>query len=558
MREYNFKINKINLKNGENIIPNRVNIIIGPNNAGKSKFLREIAGCFHETDEREKYILNDIEFDLPNSEKVFNESYDIENKIVKDEHGNAYLRAFFNLGNFYSYPNFRMDKESFESYFINSKNYKYFLECYGCLFLNYLGTENRLTMIKKSGNLSHLNQSPNFLSEIFNNSKNDKYKILEQLSNDTKRIFNKDIVLDKETEPGMLSFRTGKDFSYYNDSLRSNSEVIGKLEKENILDNEGDGIKSFVSTYLSLKLDSKNIVLIDEPESFLHPPLARQLGEIIGDSATDDKQIFITTHSSEILKGILSTCRDVNVIRITRNENINTISELDTDSLKQIISTPRLRVSKVLDGLFCERVAITESEADEIFYQEFLEKINPQSGVFFTHVNSKSNICSVAEIYNKLDVENYMIFDFDILRTRDEFNKVIKLISLSDKEKDTYRSIRKEVEEYVNSKATARAQSQDEKELKKQKDIIYHKEGINCISGDIELKNSIEQMIDELAEKNVLILKNGELETNLIDAGISYTENKNGWIENAIEYIEKTESSELEKLDIAKLVKKMF
>lgn len=236
----------------------------------------------------------------------------------------------------------------------------------------------------------------------------------------------------------------------------------------------------------------------------------------------------------------------------------NTISELDTDSLKQIISTPRLRVSKVLDGLFCERVAITESEADEIFYQEFLEKINPQSGVFFTHVNSKSNICSVAEIYNKLDVENYMIFDFDILRTRDEFNKVIKLISLSDKEKDTYRSIRKEVEEYVNSKATARAQSQDEKELKKQKDIIYHKEGINCIEGNDELKNRLEEMINNLAEKNVLILKNGELETNLNDAQIAYTGNKNLWIENAIDYIEKTESSELEKLDIAKLVKKMF
>ncbi len=557
MREYNFKINKINLKNGDSFIPNRINVVIGPNNAGKSKFLREIAGCFHETDEKENYILENIEFDLPTSEEVFNKSYDIENKKTKDEHGNIFLRTFFNFENFHSYLNYNINKASFKVSFIDLRNYKYFLDCYGCLFLNYLGTENRLTMIKRKENITDLHFTPNFMSEIFNNSKNDKYKILEQLSNDTKRIFNKDIVLDKETEPGMLSFRTGKDFSYYNDSLRKDSLVIGKLEKENILDNEGDGIKSFVSTYLSLKLDSKNIVLIDEPESFLHPPLARQLGEIIGSSATEDKQIFITTHSSEILKGILSTCRDVNVIRITRNENTNTISELDTDSLKQIISTPRLRVSKVLDGLFCERVAITESEADEIFYQEFLEKINPQSGVFFTHVNSKSNICSVAEIYNKLDVENYMIFDFDILRSRDEFNKVIKLISLSDKEKDTYRSIRKEVEEYVNNKATARLKSQDEKELKKQKDIIYHKEGINCIEGNDELKNKLEEMLNNLADKNVLILKNGELETNLNDAKIAYTGNKNLWIENAIDYIEKTESSELEKLDIAKLVKKM-
>lgn len=555
MREYNFKINKINLKNGNHFVPNRINVVIGPNNAGKSKFLREIAGCFHDTGEKENYILENIEFDLPTSEEAFNKSYDIENKKAKDEHGNTYLRTFFNLGKFYSYLDYRMDKEIFKRNFIDSNNYRYFLECYGCLFLNYLGTENRLTMIKKKENVTNLHFAPNFISEIFNNSKNDKYKILEQLANDTKRIFNKDIVLDKETEPGMLSFRTGKDFSYYNNSLRSDSSVLGQLEKENILDNEGDGIKSFVSTYLSLKLDSKNIILIDEPESFLHPPLARQLGEIIGNSATDDKQIFITTHSSEILKGILSTCKDVNVIRITRKENINTISELDTGSLKKIISTPRLRVSKVLDGLFCERVAITESEADEIFYQEFLEKINPQSGVFFTHVNSKSNICSVAEIYNKLNVENYMIFDFDIIRVKDDFNKILRLLHLSDKEKNVYRDIRRRVEEYIDN--IAKEKSSDEKEQKNEKDILYHKEGINCISGDTELKNILEQMIDELAEKNVLILKNGEIETNLIDAGISYTGNKNGWIENAIDYIDKTKSTELENLNIAKLVKKM-
>ena len=100
MREYNFKINKINLKNGDSFIPNRINVVIGPNNAGKSKFLREIAGCFHETDEKENYILESIEFDLPTSEEVFNKSYDIENKKAKDEYGNIYLRTFFNLGKF--------------------------------------------------------------------------------------------------------------------------------------------------------------------------------------------------------------------------------------------------------------------------------------------------------------------------------------------------------------------------------------------------------------------------------------------------------------------------
>lgn len=101
-------------------------MVIGPNNAGKSKFLREIAGCFHETGEKENYILESIEFDLPTSEEVFNKSYDIDNKKTKDEHGNIFLRTFFNFENFRSYLNYNINKASFKVSFIDSKNYRYF------------------------------------------------------------------------------------------------------------------------------------------------------------------------------------------------------------------------------------------------------------------------------------------------------------------------------------------------------------------------------------------------------------------------------------------------
>ena len=172
-----------------------------------------------------------------------------------------------------------------------------------------------------------------------------------------------------------MAIRVSKDFSYYRESTRDEWKVVSKFVKEKILDNEGDGIKSFVSTSISLKYDDKNILLIDEPEAFLHPPLARQLGEIIGQAASTskNKQIFVATHSTEILKGILSTCLDVNVIRITRNDNINKITVLKPEKLLEIIKNPKLRVSKILEGLFCDKVVITEAEADEIFYEEFLE-----------------------------------------------------------------------------------------------------------------------------------------------------------------------------------------
>lgn len=39
---YNFKINEILTNNGEKIIPKKINLIIGPNNSGKSQFLKDI------------------------------------------------------------------------------------------------------------------------------------------------------------------------------------------------------------------------------------------------------------------------------------------------------------------------------------------------------------------------------------------------------------------------------------------------------------------------------------------------------------------------------------
>ena len=39
---YNFKINTILLKNGTQIRPGRINVFVGANNCGKTRFLKEI------------------------------------------------------------------------------------------------------------------------------------------------------------------------------------------------------------------------------------------------------------------------------------------------------------------------------------------------------------------------------------------------------------------------------------------------------------------------------------------------------------------------------------
>lgn len=550
---YQLKIEKIILKNKQEIEPKKINIIIGPNNSGKSKFLKEIGDSFYNSQD-ENYIINDIKVNLPQTYEEFFEDYKLEEKIFKDAFNNDRLRVYSNYGGNISYP-YLYPKENADS-IIKSADYNLFCKSYGSLFLNYLGTENRLTMIK-SCDYEKPEYDVNFLTDLHNRMKVGKGGILDELAENTKELFDKDILLDCFSDPGRLVFRVSENLDDYKNAVLRDYDTIGKLSHEKILDKEGDGIKSFVSTYLSLKYDEKNIVLIDEPEAFLHPPLARQLGEIIGESSSDSKQIFIATHSSEILKGILTTCNDVNIVRITRQGNVNNIKLLENEELKYIIKTPKLRVSKILDGLFCEKVVITESEADEIFYQEVLEKISPKSGVFFTHVNSKDNIVQASKIYNNLGVENAMIFDFDVIRNDGSafFRKLLEL-EISDEKRKEYLKIARDVDLFIDSLINKENESEKtEQKIREEKGKYYHKFGIRIFKSS--LKENVETMIDELAERSMYILKNGELETTLEEFGIKYTSNKKKWIADALEKIDELDKEMLEISEIGNFVKKM-
>ena len=80
------------------------------------------------------------------------------------------------------------------------------------------------------------------------------------------------------------------------------------------IEEEGDGLKSFVTMATALLLQKRPVCLIDEPEMCLHPPQARELGRLIGKyGSTSDTATFVATHSSEILRGALETGRDVQI-----------------------------------------------------------------------------------------------------------------------------------------------------------------------------------------------------------------------------------------------------
>lgn len=119
------------------------------------------------------------------------------------------------------------------------------------------------------------------------------------------------------------------------DTSGLNSEQISDRHYESIeklprLEEQGDGVRSLAGLLINLMMPNYSLFLIDEPEAFLHPPQARTLGSIMPD-LLKEKQAFISTHSIDLIKGLLTSARDrVKIIRITRNGNTNQILCLST------------------------------------------------------------------------------------------------------------------------------------------------------------------------------------------------------------------------------------
>ncbi|MBK9599392.1 MAG: ATP-binding protein, partial [Flavobacteriales bacterium] len=129
------------------------------------------------------------------------------------------------------------------------------------------------------------------------------------------------------------------------------------------LQRQGDGMRSFAGVLLHTTVGHESIFLLDEPEAFLHPPQARLLGRMLVEDKQANRQLFIATHSGDVLKGILdSGSKNVRVVRLRREGNVNIMRQLDNDKITELWGDPLLRYSDILDGLFHEKVIITEGD----------------------------------------------------------------------------------------------------------------------------------------------------------------------------------------------------
>ncbi|MDQ7250652.1 ATP-dependent nuclease [Dongia sedimenti] len=379
--------------------PEDVVVFVGPNNAGKSAALRELEMII--TPDLETRVIKQAPLRKDGSVDELR-TFLRKHSSIKEEMGeNPQYRGY----------RFSVHDKSLE------KIWKRDLRELRALFCHRISTEQRIGGSDPVQAISVLDQSPGQPIHLLYTDD----EIERRLSTYFERAFGVELIVFRgggANWPLLIGERPARTDDHHIYSSAYNATLRAQTLP---LQAQGDGMRSFATVILSLlSARTESILLLDEPEAFLHPPQARLLGEFLAKERPKQAQLFIATHSPDVLQGLLSSATDhLRVIRIQRDGNVNRVRELDKQKAREISIDPLMRYSNVLSGVFHQRAIICESDGDCAFYSTLLD--SPaihgarQPDTIFLHANGKHRVAALARTLRGLDVDVDVIVDIDIL-----------------------------------------------------------------------------------------------------------------------------------------------
>lgn len=307
-------------------------------------------------------------------------------------------------------------------------------------------------------------------------------------------------------------------------------EAIEFHQNAQVIEEFSDGVKAYTGIMLELIAGNPLAVLIDEPEAFLHPPLAARLAvEMARAARAGDKFIFAATHSPHFLMGCIQSRVPLNIIRLTYQERIATARTLTSSEILPLMNDPLLRSAGVLNGLFYDSVIVTESDADRAFYEEINQRLlkhNPSVGIpncLFLNAQNKQTLHRIVEPLRKLGIPVIAIADIDALENGgNEWSRFLKSADMPGA--------------LIDSLATLRARIVGDGKTRNWK----RHGGINVL--DPKDKDAAQKLLDDLREYGILIVPGGELESWLKELRVP-TGDKATWLTRMFEKMGNDENS---------------
>jgi hypothetical protein len=302
------------------------------------------------------------------------------------------------------------------------------------------------------------------------------------------------------------------------------------------LESAGDGIRCYTGILLNLSAKVYPAIAIDEPEAFLHPPQARRLGRELAASHEHSKQVFVASHSTEILQGALTQKKSNLQILYVDKDNSDRPALLVSDKdLRKFGTNPFLSTTNALNALFYKETIICEGEPDVLFYRWALAQTSLADSVenwFWVSSYGKSYMPYIVESLVAIGVNPKCVFDIDVLLTPEILTRICKAKGLDFSShlrtlKKLQQSIRVPPANEVLGEITAQIEgissSSAEAEIAEKVRVVRRaaetlgkswalKQAGMALVPSGELHADVQTALNALLNVGILVLPNGEME----------------------------------------------
>ena len=290
-----------------------------------------------------------------------------------------------------------------------------------------------------------------------------------------------------------------------------------------------DGINAFVGLTAAVMSLDHRIMMIDEPEAFLHPTLARLLARNLASIAMErGATMLVSTHSSSFLMGAMDSPAAVTLIRLTYDGKTATTRMLESDQVSHLARSPMLKAAKVLDALFSRAAVVVEGDTDRAFYEAVNDKMSGDGrGIdqcLFINAQNKQTLYKIAGPLRKMGIPAAVAADFDIVNLHEgQWRRLLSSVGVHD----------------ATCLYSARSNIMDElNRLKADGGDPIHEQGGGAL---VENREAAAALIEKLKEQGIFVVWGGTVETWLPSLP------RSNWIEGALERLDKHPQDE--KLD---------
>jgi ABC-type cobalamin/Fe3+-siderophores transport system ATPase subunit len=282
-----------------------------------------------------------------------------------------------------------------------------------------------------------------------------------------------------------------------------------------------DGVKAFTGILMAVTAGDPQVILIDEPEAFLHPALAFKLGKNIADTTVGTKKrLLVATHSADFVMGCIQSGAPINIVRLTYRSNIASARVLASEKLLRLMRNPLLRSTGVLSALFYEFVVVSEAGTDRAFYQEVNERLTMVGrgvpNTLWLNAQNRQTVDQIIQPLRELGIPAAAIVDIDVVKEGGQvFTRLLDAASVPD---ITQQSL-----------ATARAHINNTFKVTGRDPVVSG--GTGLLQGaDLA---AAKDFLEKLAEYGVFVVERGALESWLPQLGGSFY--KDEWLPKVFE-----------------------